>query len=156
VEADRVFESGERTVMEKRGLQGHVPERRGAEHVTVVRVARHLLEPEVFVLPGPVEGHITSRGVAYRRRDLRPADNVRSEVAKHFIRLPRYGVASDAIGAAEEEERAVVMACTEIPLVLRPEDVEIPLLDSTRLLAKAALKEALAVKVDKYVRRFVV
>ena len=38
---------------------------------------------------------------------------------------------------------AVVMACTEIPLVLRPEDVEIPLLDSTRLLAKAALKDAL-------------
>jgi aspartate racemase len=38
---------------------------------------------------------------------------------------------------------AVVMACTEIPLVLRPEDVETPLLDSTRLLAKAALKEAL-------------
>jgi len=44
---------------------------------------------------------------------------------------------------------AVVMACTEIPLVLRPEDVEIPLLDSTRLLAKAALKEALAVMVDR-------
>jgi len=39
---------------------------------------------------------------------------------------------------------AVVMACTEIPLVLRPADVEIPLLDSTRLLATAALKEALS------------
>jgi aspartate racemase len=38
---------------------------------------------------------------------------------------------------------AVVMGCTEIPLILRPEDVETPLLDSTRLLAKAALKEAL-------------
>lgn len=37
----------------------------------------------------------------------------------------------------------VVMACTEIPLVLRPADVEVPLLDSTRLLAKAALEEAL-------------
>ena len=37
----------------------------------------------------------------------------------------------------------VVMGCTEIPLILRPEDVEIPLLDSTRLLAKAALQEAL-------------
>jgi aspartate racemase len=36
----------------------------------------------------------------------------------------------------------VVMACTEIPLILRPEDVEMPLLDSTRLLAKAALEEA--------------
>jgi aspartate racemase len=38
---------------------------------------------------------------------------------------------------------AVVMGCTEIPLILRPEDVETPLLDSTRLLAKAALEEAL-------------
>jgi len=38
---------------------------------------------------------------------------------------------------------AVVMGCTEIPLILRPEDVEVPLLDSTRLLARAALKEAL-------------
>jgi aspartate racemase len=36
----------------------------------------------------------------------------------------------------------VVMGCTEIPLILRPEDVEAPLLDSTRLLAQAALKEA--------------
>jgi len=36
----------------------------------------------------------------------------------------------------------VVMACTEIPLILGPEDVEMPLLDSTRLLAKAALEEA--------------
>jgi aspartate racemase len=38
---------------------------------------------------------------------------------------------------------AVVMGCTEIPLILAPEDVEVPLLDSTRLLAKAALQEAL-------------
>jgi aspartate racemase len=38
---------------------------------------------------------------------------------------------------------AVVMGCTEIPLILRQEDVEVPLLDSTRLLAKAALEEAL-------------
>jgi aspartate racemase len=35
------------------------------------------------------------------------------------------------------------MGCTEIPLILEPEDVEVPLLDSTRLLAKAALEEAL-------------
>jgi aspartate racemase len=37
----------------------------------------------------------------------------------------------------------VVMGCTEIPLILAPEDVEVPLLDSTRLLARAALQEAL-------------
>ena len=34
------------------------------------------------------------------------------------------------------------MGCTEIPLILRPEDIEIRLLNSTRLLAKAALEEA--------------
>jgi aspartate racemase len=39
---------------------------------------------------------------------------------------------------------AAVMACTEIPLILKPGDVEVPLFDSTRLLAKAALQEALA------------
>jgi len=38
---------------------------------------------------------------------------------------------------------AVVMACTEIPLIFRQEDTDVPLLDSTRLLARAALKEAL-------------
>jgi aspartate racemase len=38
---------------------------------------------------------------------------------------------------------AVVMGCTEIPLILSQNDVEVPLLDSTRLLAKAALAEAL-------------
>lgn len=38
---------------------------------------------------------------------------------------------------------AVVMGCTEIPLILSQDDVEVPLLDSTRLLAKAALAEAL-------------
>ena len=38
---------------------------------------------------------------------------------------------------------AVVMGCTEIPLILSQDDVEVPLLDSTRLLAKAALDEAL-------------
>lgn len=38
----------------------------------------------------------------------------------------------------------VVMGCTEIPLILRQEDVEVRLLDSTRLLARAALNEALA------------
>lgn len=38
---------------------------------------------------------------------------------------------------------AVVMGCTEIPLILSQEDTEVPLLDSTRLLARAALQESL-------------
>ena len=38
---------------------------------------------------------------------------------------------------------AAVLGCTELPLLIDPDDCPLPVLDSTRLLAKAALKEAL-------------
>jgi aspartate racemase len=38
---------------------------------------------------------------------------------------------------------AVALACTEIPLLVRPDESPLPTLDSTRLLAAAALREAL-------------
>lgn len=37
---------------------------------------------------------------------------------------------------------AVVLGCTEIPLIVRPDDTPLPTLDSTRLLARAALRRA--------------
>jgi aspartate racemase len=39
---------------------------------------------------------------------------------------------------------AVVLGCTEIPLIVRPDDTPLPTLDSTRLLARAAIRRALA------------
>jgi aspartate racemase len=38
---------------------------------------------------------------------------------------------------------AVILGCTEIPLIVRPDDTPLPTLDSTRLLARAALRKAL-------------
>ena len=38
---------------------------------------------------------------------------------------------------------AAVLGCTEIPLIVDPDDCPLPVLDSTRLLARAAIKEAL-------------
>jgi aspartate racemase len=38
---------------------------------------------------------------------------------------------------------AVVLGCTELPLLVRPDDTPLPTLDSTRLLARAALQRAL-------------
>jgi len=38
---------------------------------------------------------------------------------------------------------AVVLGCTEIPLLVRPDDCPLPTMDSTRLLARAALKKAM-------------
>ena len=39
---------------------------------------------------------------------------------------------------------AAVLGCTEIPLLVDPDDCPLPVLDSTRLLSRAALKEALS------------
>lgn len=39
---------------------------------------------------------------------------------------------------------AAVLGCTEIPLIVRPEEASLPTLDSTRLLARAAVERALA------------
>jgi aspartate racemase len=39
---------------------------------------------------------------------------------------------------------AVVLGCTEIPLLVSPQDSPIPTLDSTRLLARAAIRAAIA------------
>jgi aspartate racemase len=38
---------------------------------------------------------------------------------------------------------AVVLGCTELPLIVRPDDTPLPTLDSTRLLARAAIRKAL-------------
>ena len=38
---------------------------------------------------------------------------------------------------------AVILGCTEIPLLVSQEDSSLPTLDSTRLLARAALRKAM-------------
>jgi len=38
---------------------------------------------------------------------------------------------------------AVILGCTEFPLLIREADSPLPTLDSTRILARAALREAL-------------
>ncbi len=45
---------------------------------------------------------------------------------------------------AERGCDAVALACTEIPLLVGDADSPLPILDSTRLLARAALREAIA------------
>jgi aspartate racemase len=45
-------------------------------------------------------------------------------------------------GLKKEKCDAVVLGCTEIPLLVSPESSPLPTLDSTRLLAKAAVKKA--------------
>lgn len=47
---------------------------------------------------------------------------------------------------------AVVLGCTEIPLIVLPEDSPLPVLDSTRVLARAALKYSVESGGDKIIK----
>ena len=46
----------------------------------------------------------------------------------------------------EAGAEVILMACTEIPLALHQEDIDVPLIDPTNLLARAAVEKALAYK----------
>jgi aspartate racemase len=51
---------------------------------------------------------------------------------------------NQVIGAlARQSCDAVVLGCTELPILVRPDDCPLPVLDSTRLLARQALLTAL-------------
>jgi len=57
----------------------------------------------------------------------------------------RAAVAAVARGLVERGAGAVILGCTELPLVLRPDDAAVTLIDSTLVLAQAAIRAARAV-----------
>ena len=60
---------------------------------------------------------------------------IRQEAQSHFVRIIERFKSVDHCDA-------VVLGCTELPLAITPESSPLPTLDSTRLLARAALKMA--------------
>jgi aspartate racemase len=40
--------------------------------------------------------------------------------------------------------QGIILGCTELPLLIRPSDVQVPLFDTTRLHAEAAVRLALS------------
>lgn len=63
-------------------------------------------------------------------------------VAGVFTEPARAGFQKVIAGLAERGCEAVALSCTEIPLLVSPADSPLPTLDSTRLLAAAALDVA--------------
>jgi aspartate racemase len=81
----------------------------------------------------------------------RPGPNDRDEVHRIIMNELVYGVHNPqstailqrVIGAFQREGcDAVVLGCTELPLVISDANSPLPMLDSTRLLARAALRHA--------------
>lgn len=84
---------------------------------------------------------------------LTPQFDVRRKVHQYIVEELIYGTTLPAtrdyfkslIGEfADQGCDAVILGCTEFPLLIDPADSVLPTLDSTRLLARAALREAIA------------
>ncbi len=93
---------------------------------------------------------LSARGLKYLRPD--PAE--REEMNRIIMDELVYGVFKPEAKAyfqkvfgrmKEEGCDAVVLGCTEIPLIMSDSNSPLPTLDSTRLLARAALRRALSV-----------
>ena len=104
---------------------------------------RWLVESEVY------PQKLMARGIAY----LRPADEECKEINRIIMDELVYGVFRPesvtyhqlVIRRMKDEGcDAVVLGCTEIPLIISNKNSPLPVLDSTRLLAWAALKRAVA------------
>jgi aspartate racemase len=102
---------------------------------------RWLVESEVY------PEKLLARGLNY----LRPNDGEREEINRIIMDELVYGVFrpeaiayhQKVIGRMKTEGcDAVILGCTEIPLIINDGNSPLPTLDSTRLLARAALRRA--------------
>ena len=102
-----------------------------------------------YTMEGPVYPEILqTHGIEYRIPT--PLDRGRintiifDELVNGIFRSESLGVFQGIIERMKAEGcDAVVLGCTEIPLLVTPETSSLPILDSTRLLARAALRRAL-------------
>lgn len=100
------------------------------------------------LMEGPVyPSRLEPRGIGYvfpEPQDRARIDGVIMEelVYGRFTHESREYFAEVIARLAVKGCDAVVLGCTEIPLLVGPEDSPLPVLDSTRLLARAALREA--------------
>jgi aspartate racemase len=106
-----------------------------------------------YTMEGPVYPEVLSaRGVEYRIPS--PLDRARidqiifDELVNGIFRSDSLGIVAGVISRMKAEGcDAVVLGCTELPLLIGNETSPLPVLDSTRLLARAAIRRATAVSV---------
>ena len=118
--------------------------RRGFRRVGILGT-RWLVDSEVY------PQKLAARGIGF----MRPSNDERDEINRVIMDELTYGTAT-AEGIARHQQvmermkaegcDAVALACTEIPLVMNDGNSPLPTLDSTRLLALAALCRAVGGK----------
>jgi aspartate racemase len=101
--------------------------------------------------PGVLGTHWLVQGPVYPAQYARPLPDERAEISRIIMEELVYGIFKPQAIASHQRviERmkrdgcdAVVLGCTEIPLIISDANSALPVLDSTRLLARAALGRA--------------
>lgn len=103
-----------------------------------------------YLMEGPVyPSKITAVGIEHMIPEVKYRERINQII---FDELVNARFTSEALvyfkGVINELKNkgcdAVILGCTEIPLLVTQEDSSLPILDSTRLLARAALKKAIS------------
>jgi aspartate racemase len=108
-----------------------------------------------FLMEGPVyPSRLAAAGIGHRIPEPRERERINKFIFNELVEGRFTPAARKYFVKVIERLRkegcdAVGMCCTEIPLLLRPQDTSLPLLDSTRILARAALKRAVSSAVPK-------
>ena len=99
---------------------------------------------------GPVyQVTLAEAGIQYMLPEAEERERIDAIICDELIRgifsENSRGYFAEVIGRMKDRGcDAVVLGCTEIPLLVTTEDSPLPVLDSTRILARAALREAVA------------
>ncbi len=100
------------------------------------------------LMDGPVYREALKKaGIEQRLPRPEQRERIHSIIFEELVQgtfLPRtQAYVTEVIRALKDEGcDAVVLACTELPLLMTPESSPLPMLDSTRILARAALRKA--------------
>ena len=102
-----------------------------------------LVESEVY------PQKLTERSIGYMRPHLAEREEINriimDELVRGVFKSGQVDYFQKVVGRLKAEGcDAVVLGCTEIPLIMNDQNSPLPTLDSTRLLARAALKRAIA------------
>jgi len=103
-----------------------------------------------YLMEGPVyPAKLTNRGIAFEIPDRADRERINSiifdELVRGRIEDASRGYFQNVIATLGDRGcDAVVLGCTEIPLLVSQADSPLPAIDSTRTLARAALREARA------------
>lgn len=110
---------------------------------------KSLLLGTKFLMEGPVYPEkMKTKNIEYRI----PVENQRVQINNIIFNELVYGIIKpeskkyflDLIDEMKSEGcDSVILGCTEIPLIVLPDESPLPVLDSTRILARAALKKAI-------------